>query len=154
MTREVLEGIRALLETARVMSLSVLVDGEPEIGLLPYALSEDLTALYVQASSLARHSRGLRPGARVAVLIHTPDAPDQDPLQLKRLIVQATVRLFERETPEYAAAADRFIARFPAAMTTLALDDFGLYELDLGRGRYVDGFGRAFNVGPDTYADL
>jgi heme iron utilization protein len=154
MTRAVLDGIRGLLETARVLSVAVVVDGEPEAGLLPYAPSEDFTGLYVQASGLARHTRGLHPGARVSILIHAPDTPDQDPLQLRRLAVHATVRLLERDTAPYSAAADRFIARFPAAITTLALDDFNLYELGLGRGRYVEGFGRAFNVGPETYAEL
>jgi hypothetical protein len=148
------QRLRQLLETTRVLSLGVLVDGEPEVGLLPYALSEDLGALYVQASGLARHSRGLLPGAPVSVLIHASDAPDADPMQLTRLSVQATVRPLERDSDAFASAARRFIARFPTAAMTLQLGDFNLYELDLGRGRFVEGFARAFNVGPDTYAEL
>ena len=37
---------------------------------------------------------------------------------------------------------------------TLGLGDFNLYELTLGRGRYVEGFARAFNVGPDTFSEV
>jgi hypothetical protein len=37
---------------------------------------------------------------------------------------------------------------------TLALGDFNLYELTLGRGRYIEGFARAFNVGPHTFGEL
>jgi hypothetical protein len=37
---------------------------------------------------------------------------------------------------------------------TLGLGDFNLYELTLGRGRYVAGFARAFNVGPETFAEV
>ena len=37
---------------------------------------------------------------------------------------------------------------------TLALADFNLYQLTLGRGRYVEGFARAFNVEPQTFEEL
>jgi heme iron utilization protein len=147
MTRDVLTAIRTLLDTERVLSLAVLVDGEPEAGLLPFAVREDYSALFVQASGLARHSRGLNPGATVGVLVHAADRPDRDPMQLPRLTVQASVRPFERSTEPFAAAAARFTARFPAAAVTLELGDFTLYELTLGRGRYVEGFAHAFNVG-------
>jgi putative heme iron utilization protein len=148
------QGLRRLLETTRVLSLGVLVDGEPEVGLLPYALSEDMGALYVQASGLARHSRGLAAGDTVGILIHAADTPDQDPMQLARLAVHGTARVLEKGTEPFTNAAARFIARFPMAAMTLELGDFNLYELTLGRGRYVEGFARAFNVGPDTYAEL
>ena len=146
--------LRALITESRVLSLAVIVEGEAEAALLPFVAGEDFAALYVQASALARHSRGLQANTRVGVLVHAPDAPDVDPMQLPRLSVQAVVSVFTRETAEFAAAADRFASRFPAARMTLALDDFTLYTLTLGRGRYVEGFARAFNVGPQTFGEL
>jgi heme oxygenase (biliverdin-IX-beta and delta-forming) len=154
MDASVLDSIRALLEGSRVLSAAVLVDGEPEAALLPFALRPDYGAVYVQASGLARHARGLQSGARVGVLIHAADAAGADPMQLPRLTVQATVAVIDKTTERFATAAARFVARFPAAETTLALGDFTLYELTLGRGRYVEGFARAFNVGPDTFSAL
>lgn len=154
MEREVLFAIRSLLAETRVLSLAVIVDGEPEAALLPYAPREDFGAVYVQASGLARHARGLRDGARIGVLVHAEDREHADPLQIPRLTVQATVTVVARASAEYAQAAARFVARFPDAETTLALGDFNLYELTLGRGRYVEGFGRAFNVGAHTFAEL
>ncbi len=38
------------------------------------------------------------------------------------------------------------------AATTLALPDFVIVALELGRGRYVEGFARAVNVSRDTFA--
>ena len=84
MEHNVLEKIRRLLEEARVLSLAVVVDGDPEAALLPFARRADYGALYVQASGLARHARGLQPGARVGVLVHANDSPDADPMQLSR----------------------------------------------------------------------
>ena len=154
MERNVLEAIRSLLEESRVLSLAVLVDGDPEAALLPFARRADYGALYVQASGLARHARGLRSGARVGVLVHANDTADADPMQLSRLSAQATVAVVDKASREFALAAARFIARFPAAEMTLGLRDFNLYELTFGRGRYVEGFARAFNIGPDTFNEI
>jgi putative heme iron utilization protein len=154
MERDVLDAIGGLLREARVLSLAVLVDGDPEASLLPFVLREDYGAAYVQASRLARHTRGLGAGARVGVLVHANDSPAADALQLPRLSVQATVTILDKATEEFASAAARFVERFPGADVTLQLGDFNLYELTFGRGRYVEGFARAFNVGPDTFKQL
>ena len=154
MERDVLIGLRELLSSSRVLSLAVIVEGEAEAALLPFVARDDFAAVYVQASGLARHSRGLMADTRVGVLVHAPDTPDADPMQLPRLAVQAAIGILPKETAEFAAAADRFAGRFPAARTTLALADFNLYRITLGRGRYVEGFGRAFNVGPQTFGEL
>jgi len=154
MDRQVLEAVRDMISTQRVLSLAVIVDGDPEASLLPYAVQPDYGAVYVQASGLARHSRGLQPGARVGVLIHENDAPEADPLQIRRMIVQATVTVLDRESREFSAARDLFVERFPAAGMTLSLGDFNLYELQLGRGRYVAGFAQAFNIGPETFKEI
>lgn len=154
MDRDVLAAIRDLLTGQRVLALAVFVDGEPEAGLLPYAFREDFGAVYVQASDLARHARGLRGARQVGILVHANDAPDADPMQLARLTVHATVRVLERDTEDFSSASRRFVERFPTAETTLGLGDFNLYELTLGRGRYVEGFARAFNVSADTFHDV
>src|SRR5512134_1381446 len=154
MDRDVLVSIRDLLTSTRVLAMAVVIDGEPEAALLPFAPRADFAAVYVQASRLARHSRGLTGGARVGLLVHAADTPDADPMQLPRLTVQADVRVLEKETDELATAAARFIGRFPGAEVTLNLGDFNLYELTLGRGRYVEGFARAFNVGSHTFAEI
>lgn len=154
MEREVLVSIRDLLTSTRVLAMAVVIDGEADAALLPFAPRADFGAVYVQASRLARHSRGLTGGARVGLLVHAADTPDADPMQLPRLTVQADVRVLDRESDEFAATAARFVARFPAARVTLNLGDFALYELTLGRGRYVEGFARAFNVGAHTFAEI
>ena len=154
MERDVLLAIRGLLTDTRVLSLAVLVDGAPEASLMPFAPTDDFTAVYVQASGLARHARGLQHGARAGVLVHAADAAAGDPMQIARLSVAASVAVLDRTGDRFAAAEARFVARLPGAALTLSLPDFNLYELTLGRGRYVEGFARAFNVGPETFAGL
>ncbi len=150
----VLDALRTLLDTERVLTLAVLVDGDPVAALLPFVVTADYTAVLVQASGLSRHTRGLVDGATVGVAIHVPATPDRDPMQIPRLTVQATVRVVERDTHAFAAAATRLAARFPAAAMTLTLPDFQLCALELGRGRYIEGFARAFNVNAETFRAL
>lgn len=154
MDARVAQAVRALLDRERVLCLAVVVDNEPVAALLPFALGDDYASLLVQASGLARHTRGMFDGASVGVLIHEPATPDSDPMQVPRLTVQATVRVVPRDSPAFSALGERLIARFPAAETTLALGDFVLCRLELGRGRYVRGFAQATNIGPEGFKAL
>ena len=154
MDREVLESIRTLLQSTRVLSLAFVIDGPAEAALLPFAPRADYSALYVQASTLARHAHALRSGARLGVLVHAPDTDRADPLQLARLSVGASVVLVDKQSAAFGIAAAQFVARFPAAKLTLGFADFSLYALMLEGGRFVEGFARAFDVTPETFAEI
>jgi len=154
MEREELEAIRDLLAARKVLCLAAMVDDEVSASLLPFVAAPNFSSVFVQASTLARHSRALQPGARVGLLFHEPDTDAVDPLQVERLSVQATVEVLERGTEAFEEASAVFVSRLPSAEMTLELADFSLYRLVFGRGRYVAGFARAFNVGPDTFAQL
>ena len=75
-------------------------------------------------------------------------------MQTTRMTVQATVTVFDRESDAFAAAREVFVARFPGAELTLSLGDFNLYELTLGRGRFIAGFAQAYNIGPETFREI
>lgn len=154
MDATVLAAIRRLLDTERVLTAAVVVDDEPVAALLPYAPGATHGSLLVQASGLARHTRGLIHGSTIGVLVHRAVTPDIDAMQVPRLTVQATVHVLDRDDSAFDEAAARFIHRFAHASTTLALGDFRLFELRLGRGRYVEGFARAFNVSGETFRSL
>jgi len=154
MDRDVLESIRTLLQSTRVLSLAFVLDGQAEAALLPFAPRDDYSALYVQASTLARHAQALRSGARVGILVHAPDTDAADPLQLARLSVSASVVVVDKQSAAYEVAAAQFAARFRAAKLTLGFADFSLYALLLEEGRFVEGFARAFDVTPETFAEI
>jgi hypothetical protein len=87
MDPEELSLVRKLLTETRVLSLGVLVDGGPHVGLLPFVTAEDYRSALIHASQLARHSRGLQPGSPFSVLIHAADDPDIDSLQVPRVTI-------------------------------------------------------------------
>jgi putative heme iron utilization protein len=154
MDQGVLAAILGMLTARKVLCLATTIDGEPAASLLPFAVAPDFLAVYVQASRLAKHSRGLKEGGQVSVLIHDLDTDDADPLQIARLTVQATIEPLDRGSDEFARASEVFVGRFPSAEVTLGFADFSLYRLRFGRGRFVAGFAQAYDVGPDAFGDL
>jgi putative heme iron utilization protein len=152
MTPEQRHILHDLLATERVLALALVVDGEPHAGLLPFALAPDRAALLVHASRLARHARGLVPGAAFSALVHRADRGDADPLQLPRVTLEGTVVPIPRDAPAWPAARDAYLARLPSAAVTFQLGDFGLHALRIEGGRLVAGFAQAVNVAPADVA--
>ncbi len=154
MNREVLVAIRDLLTSRHVLGLAVVIDGNPEASLLPYAMRADFGAVYIQASRLARHTRALTPGAHVGVLIHGPDTDDADPMQVPRLTIRAVVNPIAPDGSEYEPARKAFLTRIPGAEMTLSFGDFALFELAFVVGRYVAGFAQAYDVAAGDFKDI
>lgn len=146
MTPEDRDLLRDLLTRQRVLSLAVLVDGEPYVGLLPFAMQPDFSAALVHASALARHTAGLQTGAPFSLLVHQPDHAEADPLQLPRVTLQGKVSLFAKDSQDYAAARSVYLTKFPDSQQTFALGDFNLYALGIASGRFVAAFGRIYNL--------
>jgi len=146
--------LRSLLVDERLLALGLVAGGEPLAGLLPFAVAEDFSALYVQASQLARHARGLTAGARFSGVVHRPDGPEADPLQIPRVILEGVVDPLESGRAEREAAVRGFVRRFPSAAMTLALPDFSLYRLEIEAGRLVAGFGSASQLSATEFRAL
>ena len=149
MEKQQREAVRVLLGARKVLALAVVIDAQPAVSLLPYAPAPDNSAVFVQASQLAKHSQALTVGAHVSLLIHGLDTDDADALQVERLTMQAIVEPLERESEGFARASATFVARFPTAAVTLGFADFGLFALRFQSGRYVAGFAQAFDIDGD-----
>jgi len=145
-----LARLRGLLRGTRVATLALLVDDEPVAGLLPFLAAEDLSRIFVHVSTLARHTRGLAPGARFSAVLHQPDRSELDPLRLPRLLAEGRVEALEDEALERVRAA--WVAAFPSAAMTVGLGDFSFRALRIESGRLVSGFAQAESVGPDELA--
>ena len=154
MTPEDANLLRSLLTDRSVLSLGVLIDGDPYVGLVPFAARNDFSSLIIHASRLARHTRGLAEGAPFGVMIHALEAPGEDPLQLPRLSLQGKVRIVTPDSAEYEDCKQAYVQKFPQSEMTFSLGDFQLYELQLKAGRLVAGFARTLNVNTEHFRDL
>jgi len=138
--------LRSLLIEQRVLSLAVVADDRPVIGLLPFALSADGRALIIHASRLARHTAGLAEGAPFDALVHEPVTAGVDPLQVRRVTLRGEVRAFAEHDAGRAADRAAYLAKFPDAEPITALGDFAFFRLEISGGRLVSGFGGAVNL--------
>jgi putative heme iron utilization protein len=154
MLKSTAHALRALLDEQRVLSIAVLADGLPYAGLLPFVSLAAHDGVLIHASRLARHARGLTDGARVGVLLHEQDAPDKDPLQLRRVMFECVARTCERGTLVWIAGRERYISKFADGGVTFELADFTLHRLEFLAGQYVAGFGRAIAVSRDDIRKL
>ena len=143
-----------LLTESPVLSLSVLVDQLPYVGLLPFAATERLDAVIIHASGIAKHSSGLGDGAPFSVLIHEAVRSDLDPLQIPRVMLHGTVGLIAKGSEDYREGREIYLRKFPSAAQTFALGDFNLFRLGFSKGRFVVGFGRTLNLKTETLQQL
>ncbi len=139
--------LRSLFTEQRVAALAVVIDGAPYASLVPFSATEDFGAVLIHVSKLARHSAGLEEGSTFSALIHQPDCdPGTQPAQLARVSIEGTVRTLARDTPAYADARERYLAKFPKSAMTFQLGDFSLLALQIETGRYVAGFAKTFDL--------
>ena len=146
--------LRSLLLGQRVLSVAVVADERPVIGLLPFALSTDGRALIVHASRLARHTAGLADGAPFDALVHETVTGDVGPLQVGRVTLRGIVRTFANHDTAHAGDRAVYLAKCPTAEPIMALGDFAFFRLEITGGRLVSQFGGAINLTARTLPSL
>jgi putative heme iron utilization protein len=148
MLKSTIRDLQALLDQQRVLSLAVIAEGVPYAGLLPFVALPERDGVLIHASRMSKHSQGLADGVRVGVLLHEQDAPEKDPLQIRRVTFECVVKPFERNSDAWEGGRELYLGKFPDSRITFRLGDFTLYRLDFQHGLYVAGFGRAMEVSP------
>lgn len=151
-TREDAENIAA--EAARfragfrsVMLATVGADGTPEASYAPYVAGAN-GCFYLFVSGLARHTRNLAQSGKAAVLfLQEETAAAANPFARVRLSYTCAVAAVAPATEEWGEIMERFERQFGDIVPVLrALPDFRLFRLAPDSGRYVRGFGRAYDL--------
>lgn len=142
--------LRDLLTTRRVLSLALVADGQPVLGMVPFVAEPDLSAVLIHVSRLALHGRALADGASFAVLIHGLDTADVNPGEIPRVRLSGRAAHVPKDSADYPAARAAYLARCPESEVTFGLADFELYRLSFDRGRLVAGFARTVDLRPET----
>ena len=146
--------VKKLLTEPRVLSLGLLVDGRPHVGFLPFVAESDYRSALIHASQLVRDSRGLQPGSPFSILIHACEEQEKDALQVPRVTISGTVQLVAQADPDFEAARQAFIDRFPSSEQAFFLGDFNLYRLNFEWGSLVSDGARAVTLSPDSFKEL
>lgn len=118
--------------------------------MVAYAFAEDFSAFHIHVSRLGKHTADMEKDPRVSLLIAETDDDRADPQTLARVSLRGTAGVLARTDPGYAQMKSLYLARFPEAEQLFLLGDFNLWQITPNGGRFVAGFGRAFNLVPEA----
>lgn len=134
---------------------TVGMDG-PLVSMVPVALDEGGLLLHV--SGLALHSAQMRQSPRVSLMMMVPQRGAANALALPRISLEAEAREIAKGSDAYDRAKAIYTTRHPSSEMLFGFGDFALFELVIVSGRFVAGFGAAFDVTPqeirEAVADL
>jgi heme iron utilization protein len=144
------QALARLIRSTRVAALGTLHDGEPNLAMVAYAFDGDFSAFYIHVSRLGKHTTDMENDPRVSLLIAEADDRRPDPQTLGRVSIRGVAEILPRTNPDYAQIKNIYLERFPEAEQVFSLGDFNLWRIKPKGGRFVAGFGRAFNLSPET----
>jgi len=143
------QTLARIIRSTRLAALGTVHDGEPNLAMVAYAFADDFSAFYIHVSKLGKHTRDMEMNPHVSLLITEADDHRPDPQTLARVSIQGNAIKIERTAPEYENIKAIYLARFPDAEKLFRFGDFKLWRISPGGGRFVAGFGQAFNLAPE-----
>lgn len=128
-----------------LMLASLTIEGEPYASYAPYAVGED--CLYVLISDIAVHARNLQQHPRASVLIIEDEDSANELFARLRVQYSVSAELIARDSAQWHSGISCLTKRHGKRITSLSqMSDFKLFCLHPLGGRYVKGFGQAFQI--------
>ncbi|WP_025770823.1 HugZ family pyridoxamine 5'-phosphate oxidase [Thioalkalivibrio sp. HK1] len=133
------QGFRTLLMA------TVNAEGQPDASYAPYV--EDAGNYYVYVSDLSAHTANLIERGMADILFIENEGDAAHPFARKRATFRCRCEEIERGSEEFERILDRFGDRFGDLIDMLrSLTDFHLVRLVPGKGTFVAGFAKAFEI--------
>lgn len=140
--REAILDFRAQQRT--VLIASTARDGSPDASYAPY-ISDSQHRLCIFVSRLATHTANLLNSGQASLMFIRNEDQSPNLFARQRLIYQCSVSEIPAGSNEHAPLLDQMGERFgPIIKTLRQLPDFHLLRLTPTSGRYIEGFGKAY----------
>ncbi|WP_261817710.1 heme utilization protein HutZ [Vibrio gallicus] len=132
---------------------TITQDGLPHVSYTPFAF--DKAGYYILVSDLAVHGQNLKQNKNVSIMMVQDESQAKSIHARKRLTFDTTAEHIDKQSELGKAGVEALFERFGDMAHNLAqLGDFHLYKLTPSNGRYVKGFGKAFNVSGNDLVDF
>ena len=158
MTVDELDKVRREYRTLRDSSKAALLatvtqDQMPCASYAPLVWVDNCCYFYL--SDLASHTRNLKRCPAISLLLMEDEDLVGNAFARRRITFEATVVIVEREDSLFAQVLAEFHHCFGKVMDVIEpLPDFHLFQLQLQAGRFVRGFGQAYELTGDQLNDL
>ncbi len=148
LSQEVLDFI----DSRKSLQLStVQADGHPFASYAPFAIGEQ--CFYILISEIARHAVNLQHDQRASVLIIEDEDSANELFARLRVSYSVDAELIEYQSDDWQTGINILAARHGDLINNLSqLADFRLFRLLPKGGRYVKGFGKAYQLAGGTLA--
>ncbi len=141
-------------EFTSIIISTVNKQGIPNASYAPFVMDDDKN-IYIYVSGLATHTQNVQNHPFVSVLFIDDEVKTNQIFARRRLSFDCTANLIERETEKWQQIVDKFQLRFGELISTLrSLPDFRILQLTPKTGRFVIGFGAAYNISNDNINQL
>jgi putative heme iron utilization protein len=135
--------LKNLLENRSVLMLATLGDEFPEASSAPFLYYESCFWVYV--SRLSSHTANLLTHKKASLLIAIDEADAPNPFTLTRLTIKCSAH--EEVGEKQALILDKMESKLGDTVKMLRqLPDFHLVRLTPCSGRFIAGFGKAFDI--------
>ena len=150
-----LAAYQALPKQVKSLMLSTInADGTPHASYAPFVI-DDAYQVYLLTSGLSAHTQNLLRTGQASALIIEDESQTQQVFARQRLTYDCQVTPIPRQSDLWEAQMAQMEARFGEIIPMLRqLEDFQLFGLSPQAGRFVMGFGSAYQVDPNNLSQL
>ncbi|WP_414528087.1 HugZ family protein [Nodularia chucula] len=128
--------------------------GIPNASYTPFVM-DDAKNIYIYVSGLATHTQNIHVNPHVSVLFIEDESKSDQIFARRRLNFDCTATLIERETETWNQIVAQFKERFGELIEVFrGLPDFRIFRLTPNGGRFVIGFGTAYQISGDQLDKL
>lgn len=137
-----------------LMLSTVTPEGQPQASYTPFVMGRDRT-FYIFVSGLSSHTQNLQKTPQAGILLIEDETQATQIFARRRLMYDCVVNLIDRHDPQWSGLADQFKQRFGNLVDMLRqLPDFQIFRLMPQGGRFVVGFGAAYDINPENLEQL
>lgn len=146
-----IDEFRRQQQTVQMATISS--DGFPHVSYTPFVYLPD--GYYILVSDIAKHGQNLKSNNQVSIMMIEDEQSAKSIYARKRLTFDTTVHPIPRDSSQWSTAIEALHQRFGDIVSNLSmLGDFHLYQLVPDSGRFVKGFGKAFDVSGSDMVDV
>ena len=132
---------------------SITKDGLPHISYSPFVYLSD--CYYIFISDIAKHGQNLKINPQVSIMMIEDEEQSKNIYARKRLTFDTEANLIARDSQHWQTTISTFEQQFGEIVSNLSkLSDFHLYQLVPKAGRFVKGFGQAFDISGADQVDV
>jgi heme iron utilization protein len=133
---------------------TVDAEGLPNASYTPFVMDAE-KRIYIYVSGLATHTKNIYANPRVSVLFIEDETQTKQIFARRRLSFDCEPNLLVRDTPQWLGIIEKFQEKFGGIIEMLhSLPDFRIFQLTPTSGRFVIGFGAAYQISGDNLHQL